>query len=344
MRYARVLIGAVCLAAVAVVFGGWGGHEDARRNGRIVFERLDLEAGKIRLFTARPDGRDEKAITSPGASEEKDSIADWSPDGRLIAFRRFFNVGEPSETADVMVVRPDGSGLRNLTREGCTGDCLGSETPAWSRDGQQIAFERALGPLDSEGRPSSVGIWVMNADGSHPRQLTQLRPGLITEDHGATWSPDGKRIAFMRSNSTIEPVDASAIYTVSARGGDERRVKRMPLEWPGAGDPDWSPDGKHLLFTTFCYFGRCAEPQPSTGAQLFTIRPNGQGMRQLTHLAGNAYDARWSPDGRRIVFAHNERLGPTGDVFTMNADGTHVRRVTNAPELDAHKPDWGPRR
>ena len=344
MRYARVLIGAVCVAALAVAIGGWSEDNDAHRNGRIVFQRLDPAVGKIRLYTMRPDGRDVKAITLPGAAEDKDSIPDWSPDGRLIAFRRFFNRGEPNETTDVMVVRPDGSGLRNLTRGTCTGDCLSSETPAWSPDGRQIAFERAIGPLPADGPPPIVGIFVMDADGSNVRQITQLRPNSGTEDHGATWSPDGQRIAFMRSNNTIEPVDASAIYTVSSRGGDEQLVKRMPLEWPGAGGSDWSPDGKRLLFTTKCYFGQCAGPQPSTGAQLFTIRPDGEGLRQLTHLPGNSGDARWSPDGRKIVFSRNVTQGPTSDVYTMNANGTNVRRLTNTPELDAHKPDWGPRR
>jgi Tol biopolymer transport system component len=344
MRYAKVLIGAVCLASVAVVASGSGGHDGADRNGRIVFQRIDPEAGKIRLYTAGPDGRDEKAITLPGPSEDKDSIPDWSPDGRLIAFRRFFHLGEPGETSDVLVVRPDGSGVRNLTRAGCTGDCLGSETPAWSPDGRQIAFERAIGPLPADGPPPIAGIFVMDADGSNVRQLTQFRRNAGTEDHGATWSPDGRRIAFMRANNTNEPANASAIYTVSARGGDLRLVRRMPLEWPAAGNPDWSPDGGRLLFTTYCYFGQCGGSQPSTGAQLFTVRPNGEGLRQLTHVPGNASDARWSPDGRKIVFARNERLGPTGDVYTMNADGSNVRRVTNTPELDTHKPDWGPRR
>jgi TolB protein len=332
------------VAAVAITTGGWEGHAATPRNGRIVFQRLDPEVSKIRLYTARPNGRDERAITLPGASEDKDSIPDWAPDGHLIAFRRFFNLGEPNETTDVLVVRPDGSGLRNLTRAGCTGECLGSETPAWSPDGAQIAFERAIGPLPPDGPPPIVGIFVMDADGSNVRQLTQFRANSGTEDHGPTWSPDGRRIAFMRSNNTIEPIDASAIYTVSARGGDLRLVRRMPLEWPGAGNSDWSPDGKRLLFTTFCYFGQCAGPQPATGSQLFTVKPDGTGTRQLTHLAGNSYNAHWSPDGQKIVFARNATLGPTGDIYTMNADGTDVRRVTNAPELDAHKPDWGPHR
>jgi TolB protein len=181
----------------------------------------------------------------------------------------------------------------------------------------------------------------MNADGSGVRQVTQLEPGSGTEDHAPAWSPDGRRIAFMRANNTARPENASAIYTVEADGSNERLLRRMPPEWPGAGAPDWSPDGSRILFQTYCYFGNCG--QAPTGAQLFTIDPNGGQLRQLTHLPGNSYNGAWSPDGKKIVFARNQAVGPEGDVHTMNADGTRVRRVTHTPELDAHAPDWGAR-
>ncbi len=345
----------LALGATAAMAGGCGGAapsagarsaeqpaiasgSDAPRNGRIVFQRLDPDTGKIRLYTVRPNGSGLRAITLPGAGEDMDSLPDWSPDGRRIAFRRFFHT---SERTDVLVVNRDGTGLRNLTRGLCTGDCLGDEEASWSPDGRQIAFIRAVGPLPPDGPPPTVGVFVMDAGGSDARQLTQLQPGSGTEDHAPAWSPDGRRIAFMRSNNTKSPQDQSAIYTVNADGTGLRLVRRMPREWPGAGAPDWSPDGRRLLFSTYCYFGNCG--QPSTGAQLFTIDPNGGRPRQLTHLPGNSYNGAWSPDGKKIVFARNRVLGPEGDIYTMNADGTRVRRVTRTPKLDAHAPDWGRR-
>jgi Tol biopolymer transport system component len=113
----------------------------------------------------------------------------------------------------------------------------------------------------------------------------------------------------------------------------------MPREWPGAGAPDWSPDGRLLLYSTYCYFGDCG--QPRTGAQLFTVHPDGSGARQVTDLTGNSYNPRWSPDGRQIVFARNARLAPEGDIYIIRADGTHLQQVTDEAQLDAHKPDWG---
>ncbi|HYZ61105.1 MAG TPA: hypothetical protein VE650_01525 [Acetobacteraceae bacterium] len=311
-----------------------GPSSQTPRNGLIVFQRLDPKSGTPRLYTMQPDGTRTQAVTSPGGYTDHHPA--WSPDARWIAFERRF-----PDRDDVLIVRPDGTGLRNLTRASCVGDCLGSGNPAWSPDGRQIAFERAIGPVPDDGPPPVAGIFVMNADGSNVRQLTQFEPSSGTEDHAATWSPDGRRIAFMRSNNTIEPVDASSIYTINADGSDLRQVRRMPLEWPGAGWSDWSPDGSRLLFTTYCLFGNCG--QPATGAQLFTVKPNGHRLRQLTHLPGNSETPAWSPDGEKIVFARNHAVGREGDIYTMNADGTNVRRLTHEPELDAHQPDWGTR-
>jgi Tol biopolymer transport system component len=317
-------------AAGAPAAAGQPGH------GLIVFKRFDPKIAKVRLYTIRPDGSGLRPLTRPGPNADNDSDADFSPDGRRIAFGRVFQSGAPDA---VMVVNRDGSGLRDLTRTACTGDCLGYAQPAWSPNGRRIAVMGAIGPLPSDGPPAVVGIFVMDANGSNVRQLTQLQPNSGTEDHSPTWSPDGRRIAFMRANNTAAPENASAIYTVKADGSDLRLVRRMPRKWPGAGAPDWSPDGKRLLFSTFCWFGPCG--QAPTGAQLFTIKPNGDGLRKLTHLRGNSYNAGWSPDGRKIVFAHHRALGPEGDIYTINADGSGVRRLTHKPKLDSHRPDWG---
>ena len=75
---------------------------------------------------------------------------------------------------------------------------------------------------------------------------------------------------------------------------------------------------------------------------MFTVTVDGRHLRKLTDVAGNAYNPHWSPDGRQITFARHRRLSPTGDVYTMRADGTGMRRLTTTPQLDTHQPDWGP--
>jgi TolB protein len=330
---------AVGVAASVSACAGSAAPVAAPTGGLIVFQRFDPKLEKTRLYTVRPDGRGLRAITRPAASEDNDSQPDWSPDGRRIVFRRFVDVGLPGERAHVFVVRADGSGLRDLTGASCTGSCLANEEPAWSPDGRRIAFVRTIGPAPPA-RPRIVGIFVMNADGTNLRQLTQRRGTFRTEDHAPSWSPDGKRIAFMSANTTFRPAGASVIYVINADGKRPRVVRSLPHGWPAAGAPAWSPGGKRLLYSTYCWFGTCG--QPAVGAQLFTTGVDGTGVRRLTNLAGNAFDARWSRDGRWIVFVRNARVGPTGDLWTISVDGTALRRVTNAVDLSARAPDWGP--
>jgi TolB protein len=311
-----------------------------RTSSRIAFERFDPHIGKSRIYTIRPDHTGLHAITKPPANADEDGDPPaWSPNGRRIVFRRIYNDGRP----DALIrVNRNGGHPHDITKTNCTGNCLGSAEPAWSPNGKRIAFSRWLGPPPPNGPPPIVGIFVMRANGSHLHQLTQLTPNSGTEDHSPTWSPNSKRIAFMRSNNTKQPENASSIFVMDANGGDLHRIRRMPKKWPGAGVPEWSPNGRRILFGTYCLFGFCGQPQ--TGAQLFKIRPNGNHLRRLTHLPGNSYDPAWSPSGRRIVFSRNPKVccPPTGELYVMRRDGTHVRRLTHAPRLDNHNPGWGP--
>jgi Tol biopolymer transport system component len=314
----------------------------ARKDGRIVFSRLDPETmNTVRLYSVRGDGSDLRAITRSNGAD--DSQVDWNPEGSKLAFRRFVNPGEPNERVDVFAVNRDGTNERNLTRNSCSGACLGSEEPAWGPGGHRVAFVRAFGPISPDGNAARVALFVMDADGSNVRQLTQLEPNSGTEDHFPSWSPDGSRIAFLRWNASVRPRNASAIYTVHAAGGNERLLRRIPRRWPGGGTPDWSPDGSRILFTTYCYYRGC--DAPATGAQLFTMNPAGGDLHKLTHVKGNAYQGGWSATGKRIVFTGNRRADGVSDIFTIRADGSKLRRLTHAkrPELFADYPDWGPR-
>ena len=123
----------------------------------------------------------------------------------------------------------------------------------------------------------------------------------------------------------------------NANGTGRYSITSFPLK---AGDhPDWSPDGTRILFSTARH-GR---------GNLFTVRPEGTGLRQLTHFRGltNVENGSFSPDGESIVFATVVgAVNPPGatldDVFVMSADGTDIRPVTRARNWDG-SPDWGPR-
>jgi TolB protein len=330
----------VLIALAALLAGASAAQTSSRHNGRIAFQRQDSATAPSRsqIFTIRPNGTGLKQLTTP-PSGALDFYARWSPDGSELVFGRRLAADTDNEQDILLLVNPNGKGLHQLTRD-CTGTCLGDDEPSWSPDGRRIAFDRAfIGPDGNV----VAGLFVTDIDGNHVRQLTQTQLPTTTEDHLPSWSPDGKRIVFMRMTTDFE----STIYTIKADGTDLRLVIRLPLDRPGGGESRWSPDGSRILFSDYCVFGGgCPASTPASGANLFTIRPNGTGLRKLTDGNSNSYNPGWSPDGKKIVFARFPRRGGSilGDVYTMNADGSHVTRVTNTPLLDAHHPDWGSHR
>ncbi|HEY5150810.1 MAG TPA: hypothetical protein VIJ23_13530 [Mycobacterium sp.] len=214
-------------------------------NGRIAFRRfLDEERSTGAVFTINPDGTDVRQITDPPTGFV-DRNPDVSPDGRRITFER-----EGDHYDEIFVVNVDGTRLTQLTRnapgEVCNsgGTCSGS--PAWSPNGRQIAFRRASGRIQDD-LIENQGIFVMNADGSRIRQITEKARPALGEDTDPQWSPEGRQLVFQRNNvRSAIPTDGIALWTITLATGCEKRITPWDLR---AGDaPDWSPDGRRILF------------------------------------------------------------------------------------------------
>jgi TolB protein len=241
-------------------------------------------------------------------------------------------------------VKADGSGEKMLSPSCRPGFCPDDTSPSYSPDGSELAFVRFGAGKDA--------VVVADTSLRHPREVFSFgrAPGRPSVDAPA-WSPEGKQLAFVVSNENgtrFKPVNGVAIDIVNVDGSGLRRLTPWKLRaGSGAGDgPDWSPDGSGILFRT----------KPSTrtdsGGNLYTIRPDGTGLRQLTHF--NALDPQpgalrvgsYAPDGSSICFAtyHNAvEPGPAAtlpDVFVMSADGTNIRPVTRALNWDGD-PEWG---
>ena len=132
----------------------------------------------------------------------------------------------------------DGSGQQNLTRNVALDD-----SPAWSPDGQKIAFvsNRDGKP---EGRfPPESDIHIMNADGSGQQKLTRNPAG----EGQPVWSPDGQQIAFERHVGGVGNNRNIEIYVMNADGSGQRRLTSNPAF---DGWPVWSPDGQRIAFTS----------------------------------------------------------------------------------------------
>lgn len=141
----------------------------------------------------------------------------WSPDGRWIAFQSSPDPSSERVTPAVYVVRPDGTDLRQLTAANSS-----EGSPAWSPDSSKIAYSAA------------ERLWVMNADGSHAAQVTHCRLPCVA-DFAPEWSPDGRRIVFVRQE---EGGGALRLYVLHVASG---RVTPLTPDQRWVGSPSWRP-------------------------------------------------------------------------------------------------------
>jgi len=324
------------IAAGIVPLASCGGDDDDKApsipapGGTIVFKRyLDPAQEHGVIVTIRPDGSAEKQITSPDpASDDEPAL---SPDGRTVGFTRFTTGGEVW-TADI-----GGSHQRRLDPENIDGSYSSDERsdPAFSPDGSLIAFQRGWGEADTaKNQIQFSDVYLMDTHGGHVRRLTTFtKEKPYSGDVGrASWSPDGKQLVIAHLTPETES-DIHDLYAVSVPDGHVRRLTPKSVR---AEDPSWSPDGKTILFRT-------APPgENAPGGELYTIHPDGSGMKQLTRSPDGTVmaSAAYSPDGRWIVFAKGSG-GHEPDLYVMKADGSAARRITKNPLWES-RPTWGP--
>jgi TolB protein len=300
------------------------------RNGRIAFRQyLNNAQTHGAIFTINPDGTGLRQVTHPGRGKIS-SEPDWSPNGRWIAY----HVGKSESFTRVVKIRPDGSDRTRVSR--CTGPpkCLSDGYPAWAPQGKRIAVEREL---CSTGRNNLVTIYIMRADGTHARRVTQKHATCSGSHRYASnapqWAPDGDRLAFERIDNVRE---RHAIFTVRLDGTGLRRLTPWRMD---AAQPDWSPNHRWIAFRT--------KEQSDTRGNIALVHPNGTGLHAITH-GGNKFkwlSCSFSPNGKKITAARVPGDGATAnaDVYTMKLNGSQRRNVTNSADAWESAPDWGSR-
>jgi Tol biopolymer transport system component len=322
-REAAVAI-AVAVSAASAISVPAARATYAGERGPIVFQRLlnPMDDSTSQLFALSPaTGRVSQLTHVQGGAFDPA----YSPNGRRIAFDRRFQGGPDA----AFTIRFDGA---NPTRIpiACTGQCLGIDELDWARGGDDIAFGRAFGPIVKD-NASTLELAAAGLSGAGDRVIRTF--GLTatgTEPHGAVWSPDGRTLAVTIQNTTKKPVKASAIYLISANGKIVCRLTPPKLD---AGNPDWAPNGKRIVFNSF-YEGQ-------SESELYTIRPDGTGMHRIRKEKTNnyAFDPVWSPDGGRIAFVHTSSK-TLPHIWSIGADGKKMRQETHGNHVDL-SPDWG---
>jgi Tol biopolymer transport system component len=168
--------------------------------------------------------------------------------------------------------------------------------------------------LSPDGRRIAVagskGIWIMNRDGSHARLIFDDR-NLEFGAGAVAWSPDGRRLAFIRDES---------LYTIATRGGS------VTLVTGHADAPTWSPDGTEIIFVH-------NPEQSSRDGAISAIRTDGRGLHRVVAV-GSWFGPSVSPDGSKIAFYRNGVRG----VYVAPATGGRARLVIR----NGYQPKWSP--
>jgi len=193
------------------------------------------------IFTANPDGSDVTQLTTTPGYDAETTI---TLDGKKLVFTSMRD-GD----LDIYTMDADGKNVRRLTNE------LGYDGgPFWSYDGREIVY-RAYHPNTEQQktdylgllkqnliRPTTLEIWVMNADGSNKRQVTSNGKA----NFGPYFFPDGKRIIFA-SNMDDPRGRNFDLYKINT---DETGLERITFNDTFDGFPMFSPDGKKLVFAS----------------------------------------------------------------------------------------------
>jgi Tol biopolymer transport system component len=245
---------------------------------------------------------------------------------------------------EIWSVNPDGTGPTQLTN-----NTAFEARPAWWADGSKIAFESYR-----DGNPE---IYLMNADGGAQTRLTNIgsndmepssypsgflafssdRDGNFelysmssggalvtrltnhaTEDLQPAVSANGSTIAFVKGQGTPPGYD---IYTMGPGGGATTNITNTPAS--SESHPNWSPDGTRIAF----------DSDRDGDLEIYTSKPDGTDVVQLTHDSVDQLQPAWSPDGQQIAFEQG------GDILVMNSDGTDPVNVTSDAGFDGSA-DW----
>jgi dipeptidyl aminopeptidase/acylaminoacyl peptidase len=309
-------------------------------------------ANPVRGDSARGDKHEQRShlwlVSTDGAqpprqitfSERGESQPAWSPDGSMIAFvsARGAASGDEQPKGQIHLLRLDGGEGQKLTdvKEGVTGF-------SWSPDGKRIAFlsvdslpkdteaarKRRDDPQVFEGDMRLSHVWVIDVA---TKKATELVHTTTYTVRGAPeWSPDGTRLTYLTTPTTLIRDERRAAFVVPAAGGTPEQIEA------GADiqtTPKWSPDGRTLAFTTL--------------KQTHAALPDSMMERELANDHLVLYDVAtkrardlstaefdnspgaltWSPDGRSLYFTAGTRVWSSVFRFDV-ATGKYVQLTRN---------------
>ncbi|CAN6308558.1 unnamed protein product [Urochloa humidicola] len=257
------------------------------------------------------------------------SFPSFSHDGKRIAF-----VGLPG----LFVVNSDGSGGRRKIFSG------NAFPTAWDWKRKGVIYT-SIGP-DFATESTKVDVVAVTFGDDGEDSNISIKKLTVGGENNAfpSPSPDGKWIVFRSGRSGHKN-----LYIMDAEDGEAGGIRRL-TEGPWSDTMcNWSPDGEWIAFASDRH-------DPGSGSfAIYMIHPNGTGLRRVVHSAdGGRTNHPWfSPDSKKLVFTSDyaavsaepvsnpHHYQPYGEIFTVNIDGSGIRRLTHNSFEDG-TPSWTP--
>ena len=293
----------------------------AGAKGWLAYQSLG-SSGPDAVYLVQADGSDGHEIVTaiPGSHAHPD----FSRDGSKLAFDQRTS---DAHVDQVYVADADGSGARQVSK--CRPPkCAGLWEPAWSPDGKQLAVSSAAGFHGNDAPADRFGIAIIDAATGAMRSVVD-HDFPTGQDHFARWSPDGRRLVFWRDR---EGMGDMAVFVVNVDGSGLRQLTEWDMR---AGDPDWSPDGKLIVFGTH----PLSNFDQAGHSELYTISPDGNGLRRLTNYGPDgprATQPRWTPDGKGILYTRTSQAGMPRHIYVLSADGRQDAPVLTTNMIYTH--------
>lgn len=244
--------------------------------------------------------RDAEEAAAPGAGETSphpgEILVSWDPNG--------------GKDYKLFMVDISSGELRKVTSGPAEADGVAERSPAWSPDGQQVAF--------LQGTENESNLYIINADGSNLFNISGAAG--IGQVSDFSWSPDGTQIAV-----TADVPGAANIYTVNVDGSN---LHQLTADGEAGWGAMWSPDGTQIAFIKL----------NGMRSQVQIIDADGNNVHSLNIDTGVDHLA-WSPDGTQLAFTGGRYIK---SVYVVNADGSQPRQFTDQQTTASVQPEWSP--
>jgi Tol biopolymer transport system component len=289
-------------------------------NGQITFARFNPLLGDTQVYVVNTDGTGQRLVQGPTDTGECPA---WFPDGAHIA-----TCGSPVlPGGGSRIINPDDGTFRDIGGQDPT---LFNPCSFPSPDGTMLLCET----FSEDGSQNGIHT-IRSSDGGGLTQITSNPGG---DDIPGGWSPNGKRIVFDR----ISPEgDSEGLFVVNINGTGLKQIT-PDLRFSSFGS--WSPQGNEIVFSRHV--------TADVHSSIWVVHADGTGLREINIQPASACgganadpDAQgcneptWSPDGTMIAFVRSHNNDVDGEIYTVNADGTDLTKVTSAP--GSNSPNWG---